>query len=116
MANVSTSKVIDGNKVVVNTEYNFGESLAEAVSLFGEEVVFDYFTANATVRLQAFVRTRIEARKSEEEIQEEANGWKPGVVQRSSKDPKESIVKDFAKLSAAQRAELLASLQESLGV
>jgi hypothetical protein len=116
MENVQTSKVIDDVKVEIVTEYNFGADLNEAVSLFGESLVYEYFKANATVRLQAFVRTRIEAGKTADEIQEEANQWKPGEVKRSSKDPKEEIAKQFAKLSPEQQAAYLDSLRAQLGM
>lgn len=91
-------------------DYNFGENLAEAVEMFGEDVVFTGFVADAKVGLQAIVRARLgksdDEYMSDEEIIAEAAQWKPGVRKQAA-DPMAKLQALLAKLSPEQRAAVL---------
>ena len=50
---------LGARELIVQVE--FGTSLAEAVEKFGEAVVFNTFKAQAIVKLQSFMRTKMEA-------------------------------------------------------
>lgn len=105
----------------VEVEYNFGETLAEAVELFGEEVVFSRFKAAAVVDLQALIRrgltpktdkegNEIESAKTDEEIAASVAEWKPGVKQVTRKSKAEKIKDLVADMSDEDREALLASI------
>ena len=50
----------DGFTDSVTVTRNFGDSLSDAVARFGEDVVFNLFGAQATIRCQAVVRSKME--------------------------------------------------------
>jgi len=98
---------------VVSVNYDFGESLQDAVSKFGEDVVFTKFKQAARIDLQAVLRRGIEAGKTDEEIAQLAGQWKPGLVMRTSKDPIEVIKAKLAILSEEDKRKLIQMLRQS---
>lgn len=101
----------DGNALdpqTLNAEYNFGENLAEAVELFGEDIVHAHFRAHAVVSLQSRMRS---AAKQGLNVQEEINKWKPGQVTRRGKTPVQKALTDFGKMNEEQQAAFIAELQ-----
>lgn len=103
----------DGNALepqILSAEYNFGENLAEAIELFGEEIVHAHFTAHAVVSLQSRMRS---AAKQGQDVQEEVDKWKPGQVTRRGKTPVEKALADFGKMDEAQQAAFIQQLQEA---
>lgn len=116
MANESISAKLseqkDDEAVAVN--YDFGDSLEDAVERFGEEVVYSRFKAAAVVDLQALIRRGIKAKKDAKQIQADADEWKPGVKRVSRKSSEDRIKESFSKMSAEDRAALLAQLQADL--
>lgn len=97
-----------------DVEYDFGSTLAEAVTLFGEEVVFSNFKRQGVISLQAIVRTGLKGEASEEEITRRVAAWKPGVVSRSSKSKAEKITDLFGALSEADKIALLQRIQAEI--
>ena len=92
----------------VSVDYDFGDNLDEAVSVYGEEVVFSRYKAAAVIDLQAYMRNQIRAEKSEAEIRTAVSEWKPGVKQSSGKSKEERAREILGKLSAEERAAILA--------
>ena len=93
-------------------DYDFGDNLAESVTLFGEDVVFSRFKAASIVDLQALIRRHLdgETPKTEAEIQALVNEWKPGVTKRVKKSTKEKAEEIFGQLSDADKQALLEQL------
>ena len=104
---ITTSK--GANSITVT--YDFGENLAEAVQLFGEEVVFTGFRHNATIALQGLVRPELDKGTDPEAIKQKAAAWKPGVVTRSASDPISAIVGKWATMTDEQRKALMQKLK-----
>jgi len=94
----------------ISVDYSFGATLEEATELFGAEVVFSGFVADAKVGLQAFVRARLgkteEEYMTDEQIVAEAEAWKPGQRKQAA-DPMAKLQALLGKLSPEQRAALL---------
>lgn len=102
--------------------YDFGDNLEEAVELFGEDVVFSRFKAAAVIDLQALLRRHGSAGeptkenpngrapKTDDEIAKIVSEWKPGLVTRVRKSPKDKALELLQSLSAEDRDALLASL------
>lgn len=108
---------------VVEVEYDFGETLEQALELFGEEVVFSRFKAAAVVDLQALIRRNMQPKtdkegkvteepKTDEEIQQIVSEWKPGIKQVTRKSPQEKIKALMEGMSDEDREALLAGLLE----
>jgi hypothetical protein len=94
--------------------YNFGDTLADAVSKFGEAAVFSAFKADAIVGLQARLRSAIRTGKDAQAV---ADSWKPGV-RTVSAGGGESLVekakKRFAAMTPEQQNEFIAQLQAAV--
>lgn len=92
-----TANPKEGNKideaVVGHFEYNLGESLQEAIDLFGEKVVFAYFQRECAKTLQAYTRGKLEAGESEADVANALASYKLGVVNKatSSKKTKQAL-------------------------
>lgn len=112
---ITTKDGKDAESRKVSVEFDFGNDLEDAVSKFGAEAVFAGFKADATVGLQAFVRSRMKATEedseelkyTDEEIVAAVAEWKPGVKTRKSADPLEKLKALLDKLPAEARAALL---------
>ena len=91
-------------KMTVSGEYNFGSTLAEAIELFGEDVVLHNFKQQARISFQSVLRRLYN--KPEEERQAYISNWKLGVppVRKSAVDKAKDL---FASMSDEQRAEFL---------
>jgi hypothetical protein len=92
----------------LTAEYDFGSNTQEAVELFGEEVVFSTFKAQAVVKLQSVMRS---AAKAGKDVQEVVNAWKPGVARVRGKSPVEKALSAFGKMSPEEQQAFIASLQ-----
>lgn len=93
-----------GPSVTVN--YNFGEALPELTAAFGDEIVYSHARRSLVVALQSFIRTQIEAGKSQDEIQTAVADWKPGH-RKAGKSPQERVHDMLQRMSPADRAALL---------
>lgn len=98
----------------VSVSYDFGENLKEAVERFGEEVVFSRFHSAAVIDLQSLIRRGIKANKNDQEIQQMAAAWKPGVKTVVTKDPKARAEQALAALPDDVRKALLAEYAKKL--
>ncbi len=111
----ATAKIKDeeGNLVEEKTacvEYDFGDSIQDAIEKFGEDVVFSNFKQAATISLQSRIRSWVQAGKEGDDLQEEASNWKPGMRTVSRKSPTEKL-KDL--LAGKSPEEIAALLQEA---
>lgn len=94
----------------VEFEYDFGDSLQESITLFGEEVVFAYAKRGLVVAAQGHARGHIKANKTPEQIVEAMAEWKPGMP-RQTKSPEEKIREMLDNLSPEARAQLAKELK-----
>jgi len=91
---------------------NYGESLDEAVQMFGEEQILSNAWANWRVTLQAAVRRMLAAGKSQDEIQAALENAKMGVaMEKTSVDPITASLMKFKTMSPEQQAEFLEKLK-----
>ena len=111
MTSITTSKEINGEKVKVTVNYDFGENLDEARQKFGDEVVYSNYRAHAIVTIQSIVRRGIVAGKTPEAIQDEVSGVVLGVARRTSRDPVEAFYTKFQGLDKAAQADLIKKLK-----
>ncbi len=106
--------VDEDGKVTYNSttiEYDFGDSLDDAIEKCGADVVFSQFKANSKVALQSIVRTKLKAGLNTEQIQALADAWKPGmVIEKVTIDPAQAIQAAFATWSDEKKQEFINSL------
>ena len=92
-------------------QFDFGDNLGEALTKFGEDVVYKRFKQSAIVDLQALIRRHLsgDKPKSEEELQVIVDDWKPGTM-RVRKSKSEKALELLSQMSDEEKAELLAEL------
>ena len=94
----------------VTAEVNFGGSLEEAKELFGEDVVYSIYLAEAIIKAQAVMRGLALKEKTLDEIKELMASWKPGQARVSGEAGLGSLLKKFEKMSPDKKKELIAKL------
>lgn len=108
---VETTSVKMSRELAVN--YDFGDTLDEAVAKFGADVVYSNFKKSAVIALQALVRRKLDKKEdalSDEAIIAAAAAWKPGIASVSTVDAKEAIFKKVGKMSKADKDALIEKL------
>ena len=106
----------DGSTREVAIQYDFGNNLSEMQELFDDETVFANAKAQMVINLQAYLRRLAgdpkegEQPLTDEEIQAKAKEWKPGNKQVTRKSNAEKVSELLGKMSAEEKAKLLASL------
>jgi hypothetical protein len=105
----------------LEVEYDFGDTCAEAIAKFGEEVVFSNFKQSVVISLQGLVRRYLEKKDdkhiSDEDIITKVAAWKPGVAAaRTGENIQEKALKAFATMSAEDKASFIEKLKQSMGV
>ena len=106
----------------LSVEVNFGKDLEEAKTLFGEDAVFNTFKAQAIVKLQAFIRTKLGAVSKETNdytqtdaaIEADIENWAlpTGSRQRVSKLAKIEKLCEQLGITGDQKEALLAKARE----
>jgi len=90
------------------TMFDFGDSAAEAVEMFGDSVVHAYFVSHGKVVLQAAQRRYLQAGVSLDKLED----WKPGETATRISDPVAAVKAKYATMSDEEKAAFIASLQE----
>ena len=90
-------------------EFDFGGNLAESTKMFGDDVVFSLYKAQAVVQCQAAMRRELVADNGD--VSRVATSWKPGVKLERVVDPAAVAKAHFATLSDADKKAFLKQLQ-----
>lgn len=96
--------------------FDFGDNLAEAVALFGEEVVFSAYRSAAKIQAQGNMRRMMKAGHSDEEIQKQMSEWKVGVSLSVENEAAtvDAIAKKAANMSPDQLHELIEKMKNEM--
>ena len=107
---------LTGGDEEISVAYNFGENTAEAVELFGDDVIFTNFRGSSIVTLQENLRRWKESGLSPEAIQAKADEWKPGVVTRTpGASFKNKVAEKFAGMNAEEQEAFMSMLMDVAG-
>ena len=98
--------------------YYKGDTIAEAIELFGEEIVKNKFDSQVDTDLGNAIRRLLNENKSEEDINKFIDGWKPGLKRvgsgggKKKAGPKEWAVEyKAADTTPERKAELKRLIQ-----
>ena len=122
---LTVSAKLSDNDTVVAVQYNFGANLEEMTELFGEDVVYNKAMDSMVIDLQSKLRRHIRQSlphknaKGEDQavtplpkdLQSLVADWKPAAGGRERKSAAEKVGNLVGKLSAEERAELIAKLK-----
>ena len=108
---VKVSKVIDGNKVTGEAQYDFGGDLQGAIALFGDKVVYEVFKDGAMVKVQNPLRRLLEAQATAQEIQDYADSYKLGQGGTRIVDPVKAFMSKYEGMSAEEQMDMLKKLK-----
>lgn len=86
--------------------YNFPESMDEAVQMFGERPSLSALNDAVRIKVQALCRRHL----TQEEAQEAANGYVPGVSVRGTGATQKQVKEVLSKMPKEELEKLLASL------
>ena len=87
----------------VTIDFDFGDDLAQAVEMYGADVIYSKYKAEAVINLQGLIRSYIKANKTEEEINDLVGNWVPGVKAARGKSKEEKLREMFAGLNDEER-------------
>jgi len=115
METIYTKAPTADGELTSKNKYEFGGTLDEAIELYGEEVVFSYYKAQARVHVQGKIRAMLRAGKSEAEVQTALDKHKLGVVQRDPAKSREKAKKSVLELMKTEegQAELRRLIEEA---
>lgn len=99
-------------------EFDFGDSLGEAVELFGEDTIFKAYISAATIGLQGYVRSLLLSEKnSQPEIEEAVAAWNPAMrKERVAADPVQKLITAAGKMTPEDRQAMLEKIAAALNV
>lgn len=105
------TKLEDGTPVKGSATWKPGNSLEEAVSTYGEKIVYEYFiahgTRNLTNSLRGLLRNGVPPEQAQERLTAE---WAPGKSLRITRSPEDNVLANFDKLSPEKQQEILQAL------
>jgi uncharacterized protein YdeI (YjbR/CyaY-like superfamily) len=121
MSNIKFAVAESGEKGArsFETAYNFGNNLADAVTLFTEETVFENYVENSRIRLQDSLRRMMKKGATDEELAKFVDAYKVGakqarIVTKKLMTPEEMLAA-IAKMPADLKekyAAMLATLKQ----
>ena len=110
---IQASAKINDQQVTAYFDFNFADSAADAISLFGDACVHERFIRASKIEAQARIREMLTVGKSPDEVSSYMDAsWKPGA---SSQNPEVAILGKFAEMSDEDRQELIKKLQSQMG-
>ena len=107
-----TTESNEDNARSIEVDFDFGDTTARAVELFGEEAVYTQFLKGAKVTLQGFVRAKLgDVEMTDDAIIAAVADWKPGTRIPRSMSKTSKLEKLLNEMSADEKAALIAKLQ-----
>lgn len=108
------AKTADSDRVV-RVNYDFGDSLKDAIARFGEESVFSGFKASAVIDIQALIRRHLKTKQGEKPITDEqlqaiVSTWKPRDKTRTKKSASDKVTDLLESVSEEERLAILEKL------
>jgi hypothetical protein len=113
MVEVTAKDGKDGKSATVLVD--LGDSLPDATSRFGDEVIMSNYIANVKITVQSAIRRYIKAGLDDDAIQAKFDNYRPGVTLDRVVDPIAALANKMAKMTAEEREQAFAALKAKLG-
>ena len=109
---ISATAKVNGERITATFFHDFLDSALDAAGTWGDAVVHAGFIRAAKIDAQSRMRALLEAGKNPDEVAENmTTSWYPGAKNIATKD---ELLASFGKMSAEEKAEMLARLQAQL--
>lgn len=105
----------DKTKISATLDFNVGNSLDEAVEMYGEDVVFERWTRQVKRDLGNAIRSSLNSGKTPSAVEDELADWRPDVTRRSSGSKEKDLVTQFQDLSQDEKEAKLQELMALVG-
>lgn len=97
--------------VPISVNFDFGETLGDMMSLFGDDTVFHQARSSMTVALQSALRSWVLQGLSNEEIlNDKLNSWEMPSGKARGRSRIERLTEEIGKMSAEDKAAFLESV------
>ncbi len=97
---------------VASMTHNGPASAAEAIEMYGDDVVLTNFIGNIRVTAQGAMRRMIEKRMKVDEIAERMKPWRPGIALSRDVDPEQAFLAKYRVADPKEKKRMLALLKE----
>lgn len=97
-------------KVKVSFEFDPGESIDEAVEMYGEEIVFERWLRQVRRDGGNAIRSSLSSGRHPENVEEDMQDWRPDVSRRGGGSSEKDITEEFAELDPDEQEEKLEEL------
>lgn len=111
---IVATKKIDDVEYSSEIEVDLGANIQDAISMFGEEVVYTNFLRASKIEAQAAMRRKLEAKATPEEVAEYMKNWKPGVQMERVSDPTAAITKKLQTMSQDEQDAFIEELRRKV--
>lgn len=93
---------------------DLGVDAQDAITRFGDKVVFSNYLANAVIGVQSAIRRYLEKGKTQEEIQAIMNTYKPGVTLERVIDPLSALANQMENKSDEEMEAIFEQLKAKI--
>lgn len=122
MVKMSVTATVPGNKEKgtesksATIDLNAPENLEQALSMYGEDVVFNTILTQLKIRVQSAMRTGIANGETPEAMQERLGNYRLGTaVSKAKTDPKAAYIAQFQSATPEERKQMLKELKAMAG-
>lgn len=105
----------EDGKVVATIGVEVGESLRDAVELYGEEFVYDQYIRSVTVAAQGKVRRELDKGVPVNTVEQELDDLDPTEKRTTVKDPQAQAVAAWNNMDEDEKAKFRAIMEEQEG-
>ena len=112
MSNFTANATVDGEKISASADVEIGESLQDAIELYGEPCVWDLFKRGATLAVQQRIGALLRQGKSPKDANKDVsdNFRLDQRATRAKKSVEEKVGALFEGLSPEKISEVIANL------
>ena len=115
--NLHTDKDNTENNVEIEVEKDLGDTIQEAVELYGEEAVLKRYLRQCVADIRNTARGLFKNNTNAEQTAQRLEEWAPNVsLARPKMDAKARVIKQFQGMDPEAKKAFLKALQEEVGV
>ena len=109
MSTFTANATVDGEKISASADVNIGETIEDAIGIYGEPCVFDLYKRGATLAVQqrigALIRQGVSPKDASKDVS--SNFRLDQRATRAKKSVEDKVLKLFEGMDAEQVAQVL---------